>query len=65
MDGLRDHMAQCKDDLLFSDNKITTTNEMLVNFKTQLSAAVDKFIPSKMTKTNSNALANVTRRLIG
>ena len=51
MDGLRDHVAQFKDECLSSDHKNTSVNEMWVNFKTQLSAAVDKFIPSKMTKT--------------
>ena len=51
MDGLRDHMVQFKDDFLSSYHKNTSVNEMWVIFKTQLSAAVDKFIPSKMTKT--------------
>ena len=50
-DGLRDHMAQFMDDLLSSDHKNTSVNEMWVIFKTKLSAAVDKFILSKMTKT--------------
>ena len=56
MDGLRDHMAQFTDEFLSSDHKNTSVNEMLVNFKTQLSAAVDKFIPSKMTKTKLYSL---------
>ena len=51
MDGLRDHVAQCKDEFLSSDQKNTSVNEMWVNFKTQLLAVVDKVIPSKMTKT--------------
>ena len=51
MDGLRDHMVQFKDDFLSSYHKNTSINEMWVIFKTQLSAAVDKFILSKMTKT--------------
>ena len=51
MVGLRDHVAQCKDEFLSSDHKNTSVNEMWVNFKTQLLAAVNKVIPSKMTKT--------------
>ena len=44
-------MAQFKNEFLSSDHKNTSVNEMLVNFKTQFSALVHKFIPSKMTKT--------------
>ena len=33
-DGLRDHMAQFKDEFLSSAHKNTSVNEMWVNFKT-------------------------------
>ena len=44
-------MTMCLFFFLSSDHKNTSVNEMWVNFKTQLSAAVGKFIPSKMTTT--------------
>ena len=46
MAGLKDHMTQFKDAYLSGDH-----NDMWVNFKTGFVVAVERFIPSKMTKT--------------
>ena len=51
MVGLKDHMAQCKDAYLFEDHSHMSVNDIWVKFKTGFVEAVERFIPSKMTKT--------------
>ena len=51
MVGLKDHMAQFKDAYLLEDHSHMSVNDMWVKFKTGLVGAVERFIPSKMTKT--------------
>ena len=52
MTGLRDSMSQFKESYLSDDNSHMSINEMCVKFKTGLLEAVERFIPTKMTKTN-------------
>ena len=51
MVGLKDHMAQFKDAYLSEDHSHMSVNDMWVKFKTGFVEAVERFIPSKMTKT--------------
>ena len=51
MSGLSDHMSQFKESYLSEDHSHMSVNEMWVNFKTGFLEAVERFIPSKMTKT--------------
>ena len=51
MDDLRDHLARFKDSLLSSDHSHLSVNDMWVSFKSEVLAAIERFIPSKMTKT--------------
>ena len=51
MVGLKDHMTQFKDAYLSEDHSHMSVNGMWVNFKTGFVEAVERFIPSKMTKT--------------
>ena len=51
MVGLKDHMAQFKDAYLSEDHSHMPVNDMWVKFKTGFVEAVERFIPSKMTKT--------------
>ena len=51
MVGLKDHMAQLKDTYLSEDHSHISVNDMWVKFKTGFLEAVERFIPSKMTKT--------------
>ena len=51
MVGLKDHMAQFKDAYLSEDHSHISVNDMWVKFKTGFVEAVERFIPSKMTKT--------------
>ena len=51
MSGLRDHMSQFKESYLSEDLSHMSVNEMWVKFKTGFLEAVERFIPSKMTKT--------------
>ena len=51
MDGLRDHMAQLRDSILSADHSHMSVNDLWVKFKSDFSAAMERFIPSKMTKT--------------
>ena len=50
MVGLKDHMAQFKDAYLSEDHSHMSVNDMWVKFKTGFVEAVERFIPSKMTK---------------
>ena len=51
MVGLKDHMAQFKNAYLSEDHSHMSVNDMWVKFKTGFVEAVERFIPSKMTKT--------------
>ena len=51
MVGLKDHMTQFKDAYLSEDHSHKSVNDMWVKFKTGYVEAVERFIPSKMTKT--------------
>ena len=51
MSGLRDHMSHFKESYLSEDHSHMSVNEMWVKFKTGFLEAVERFIPSKMTKT--------------
>ncbi|MCG8116962.1 MAG: reverse transcriptase domain-containing protein, partial [Candidatus Thiodiazotropha endolucinida] len=55
MDGLRDHMARFKDSFLSSDLSGMSVNDMWVSFKSELTTAMERFIPTKMTKTKYSA----------
>ena len=51
IDGLRDHLARFRDTFLSSDNSHMSVNDMWVSFKSEVIAAIERFIPTKMTKT--------------
>ena len=51
MDGLRDHLARFRDTFLSSDHSHMSVNDMLVSFKSEVIAAIERFIPTKTTKT--------------
>ena len=54
MDGLRDLLAPFKESFLSSDPSNTSVNDMWVSFKSEVIAAIERFIwfiPTKMTKT--------------
>ena len=51
MVGLKEHVAQFKDAYLSEDHSHMPVNDMWVKFKTGFVEAVERFIPSKMTKT--------------
>ena len=50
MDGLRDHLARFRDTFLSSDHSHMSVNDMWVSFKSEVIAAIERFIPTKMTK---------------
>ena len=66
MDGLRDHLAHFKDSFLSSDHSHLSVNDMWVSFKFEVLAAIERFIPSKMTKTKYSLswIDNLIKRLI-
>ena len=51
MEGLRDHLAQFRDSFLSSDHSLMSVNDMWVSFKSEVLVAIERFIPTKMTKT--------------
>ena len=51
MVGLRDHLARYRDSFLSSDHSHMSVNDMWVSFRSEVLAAIERFIPSKMTKT--------------
>ena len=51
MDGLHDHLARYRDSFLSSDHSRMSVNDMWVSFKSEVLSAIERFIPSKMTKT--------------
>ena len=67
MDGLRDHLARFKDSFLSSDhNSHLSVNGMWVSFKSEVLAAIERFIPSKMTKKKYSLpwIDNSIKRLV-
>ena len=51
MDGLRDHLARFRDTFLSSDHSHMSVNDMWVSFMSEVIAAIQKFIQTKMTNT--------------
>ena len=47
MDGLRDHLARFRDTFLSSDHSHMSVNDMWVSFKSEVIAAIERFIPKK------------------
>ena len=62
MDGLHDHLARFRDTFLSSDHSHMSVNDMWVSFKSEVIAAVERFIPSKMTKTKYVGCSRITRK---
>ena len=54
MDGLCDHLARYKDEFLSAENSHMSVNDMWVSFNSEVIAAIERFIPTKMTKTKYN-----------
>ena len=54
---LHDHMGQFKDFFFLSaDHSSMTVNDLWITFKSEFIAAVERFIPSKLTKTKYSLL---------
>ena len=51
MESLRDHLARFRDSFLSSDHSHMSVNDMWVSFKSEVLVAIERFIPTKMTKT--------------
>ena len=53
MDGLRDHLARYRDTFLSSDHSHMSVNDndMWTSLKSEVIAAIERFIPTKMNKT--------------
>ena len=51
MDGLHDHLSRYRDSFLSTDHSQVSVNDMWVSFKSEVLSAIERFIPSKMTKT--------------
>ena len=51
MEGLCDHLARFRDLFLSSDHSHMSVNDMWVSFKSEVLVAIERFIPTKMTKT--------------
>ena len=65
MVGLKDHMAQFKDAYLSEDHSHMPVNDTWVKFKTGFVEAVERFNPSKITKTKySVPWIYVTKRIV-
>ena len=47
MDGLCDHLARFRDTFLSSDHSHMSVNDMWVSFKSEVIAAIERFIPTK------------------
>ena len=60
MEGLRDHLAQFRDSFLSSDHSHMSVNDMWVSFKSEVLVAIERFIPTKMTKTKYSLNPPVT-----
>ena len=66
MDGLRGHLARFRDTFLSSDHSHMSVNDMWVSFKSEVIAAIRRFIPTKMAKTKYSLpwIDSSIRRLI-
>ena len=66
MDSLRHHLTCFKDSFLSSDHSHLSVNDMWVSFMSEVLAAIERFIPSKMTKTKYSlqGIDNSIKRLI-
>ena len=66
MDDLRDHLARYRDTFLSSDHSHMLVNDMWVSFKSEVIAAIERFIPTKMTKIKCSLpwIDSSIRRLI-
>ena len=51
MDGLRDHLVRFRDTFLSSDHSHLSVNDMWVSLKSEVIAAIERLIPTEMTKT--------------
>ena len=51
MDGFHDHVARYRDSFLSTDHSHVSVTDMWVSFKSEVLSAIERFIPSKMTKT--------------
>ena len=51
MEGLRAHLARFRDSFLSSNHSHISVNDMRVSFKSEILVAIERFIPTKMTKT--------------
>ena len=51
MEGLRDHLVRFRDSFLSSDHSRMSVNDMWVSFKSEVLEAIERFIPTKMTKS--------------
>ena len=51
MGGLRDHLARFRDSFFSSDHSHMPVNDMWVSFKSEVLEAIERYIPTKMTKT--------------
>ena len=51
MEGLRDHLARFRNSFLSSDHSHMSVNDMWVSFKSEVLVAIERFLPTKMTKT--------------
>ena len=49
MDGLKSHLGQYRDNILALNLDSISTNDLWTDFKTEITKAMDKFVPSKMT----------------
>ena len=47
MDGLREHLVRFRDTFLSSDHSHMSVNDMWVSFKSEVIAAIERFIPTK------------------
>ena len=66
MDGLHDHLARFRDTFLSSDHSHMSVNDTWVSFKSEVIAAIERFILTKMTKTKYSLpwIDSSIRRLI-
>ena len=62
MDGLHDHLACYRDSFLSSDHSRMSVNDMWVSFKSEVLSAIERFIPSKMTKTKYSSIKRLIRK---
>ena len=51
MEGIRDRLARLRDSILLSDHSHMSVNDISVSFKSKVLVAIERFIPTKMTKT--------------